>query len=179
MKASEKIALGLGAAWVALQGTIMWSLWDNCRWAQRKGVVEPLIGDKKVCHMPKCFRTTVAKLILGPAFACPEHGMAYINDDDLPLGVLFHEEGHLVWPAAKPPLGGNYRDHYSKKGVRYERQADRYAIDKLMSNPSWGMNEVVKMYDFLSRYNIRGTDMQYRLDLIKRYMRMKYRVEIS
>jgi hypothetical protein len=178
MKASEKFVLGLGVAYVAYLGTIMWSFWNKCQWAQEKGKVEPLIGDKKLCRMPECFRTSVVRFFIGPAFAIPEVNTAYINAD-VPLGFIFHEEGHLVWPAAKPPKKHSPRDHMSRKGVRYERQADRYAIDKLMSNPEWGVDEVVNMYDYLNNYNYPGTDIQYRLVLIKRYMRAKYHVEIS
>jgi len=178
MNTSEKLAIGWSAACIAFYGTITWSVWNGCKWAQKKGTIEPLIGGKKLCKMPECFRTKVVRFILGPAFACPDHDTAYINDD-VPLGLIFHEEGHLVWPAAKPPKKRFCRyDHFSRKGVRYERQADRYAIDKLMSNPEWDIGEVGKMYEYLGKYKFEGTDIQYRLDLIKRYMRMKYHVDI-
>jgi len=82
----------------------------------------------------------------------------------VPLGILFHEVAHITYPDARGAM--NPEAAHTGKGARFEHQADKWAIRKLVDS---GMSSQIP--EFIKFLEKAPGDGPYRANLLKRYMR--------
>lgn len=95
-------------------------------------------------------------------------------DGRVNMAIIYHEVAHITYPPAKGHVGVGIA--HTGKGHRTERQADRYAIDNTILHLPMGdaIKEIRGMCYIISK----SRDGDYRVKLIKRYLRRYYSIEL-
>lgn len=87
----------------------------------------------------------------------------------VPLGVIYHEAGHVLYRPAFPVMDQN--EAHGERGCRMEHQADKYAIMRLAE--SGEVSEIKRYIDYLD-HSLFG-DGKYRAKLLRRFVR-RYKI---
>lgn len=90
------------------------------------------------------------------------------------FAIIYHEVAHIIYPPAKGHVGAGIA--HTGKGHRTEHQADRYAIDNTILHLPRA--DAIKEIRGMCAIIAKSSDGDYRVKLIKRYLRRYYSIEL-